>query len=410
MNAQNPPPASPAWSAVFAISLSVASLITAELLPASLLTPMARDLGVSEGVAGQSVTVTALAALFASLFTSRITRGIDRRIVVLSFSLLLTVSSLMVALAPGIVVLLVGRALLGIGLGGFWAMAASLAMRLVSQHRVARALSIIFGGVSVAMVIAAPVGTLLGEAIGWRGVFIATAALGAVCWLWQLRVLPSMTDASGRSQAALWALFARPGVTAAMFAIFCVFAGQFAFFTYMRPFYESVTGLDATGFSVLLLAFGAANVLGTSLSAPLLNANLKRSLAVAPLVLSLCAGSLLMFGAQPSIAAATTVVWGLVFGVIPVGWSTWVTRTLGDEAESAGGLQVAVIQLANTAGASLGGVAFEMAGSLAPLVIACTLLFVTAVIVGARMQAEHRQKQPHAIGPALSLTQGDSRC
>ncbi|MCB1631731.1 MAG: MFS transporter [Steroidobacteraceae bacterium] len=410
MNQQDPPSASSAWSAVFAISLSVAALITAELLPASLLTPMARDLGVSEGVAGQSVTVTALAALFASLFTSRITRGIDRRIVVLSFSLLLTVSSLMVAFAPGIVVLLIGRALLGIGLGGFWAMAASLAMRLVPQHRVARALSIIFGGVSVAMVIAAPVGTLLGEAIGWRGVFIATAVLGAVCWLWQLRARPSMTDASGRSQAVLWALFVRPGVTAAMFAIFCVFAGQFAFFTYMRPFYESVTGLDATGFSVLLLAFGAANFLGTSLSAPLLNANLKRALAVAPLVLSLCAGSLLMFGAQPSIAAAATVVWGLAFGVIPVGWSTWVTRTLGDEAESAGGLQVAVIQLANTAGASLGGVAFEMAGSLAPLVIACTLLFVTAVIVGARMQAEHRQMQPHAIGPALSLTQGDSRC
>ena len=125
MNQQDPPSASSAWSAVFAISLSVAALITAELLPASLLTPMARDLGVSEGVAGQSVTVTALAALFASLFTSRITRGIDRRIVVLSFSLLLTVSSLMVAFAPGIVVLLIGRALLGIGLGGFWAMAAT---------------------------------------------------------------------------------------------------------------------------------------------------------------------------------------------------------------------------------------------------------------------------------------------
>lgn len=109
------------WRAVFAIAFSVACLLTAEFLPVSLLTPMAQGLGITEGMAGQSVAVTALAAIFASLFATSATRGIDRRRVVLGYAVLLILSSLLTAIADGFSVLLIGRALLGLALGGFWA-------------------------------------------------------------------------------------------------------------------------------------------------------------------------------------------------------------------------------------------------------------------------------------------------
>jgi predicted MFS family arabinose efflux permease len=237
-------PAAPAWSAVFAIAVTVATLLTSELLPGSLLTPMARDLGLSEGMAGQAVTATGLAAMTSSLLIGTVARRFDRRRVVMAFAVLLTASSLIVAIAPDFLILLAGRILLGFALGGFWSLSASLAMRLVPPAEVPKALSIVFSGVSVAMVIAAPVGTLLGAVIGWRGVFLLAAALGAGCWLWQARVLPAMPP--HERVGGVRKVARRPGVGMAMLAIFCVFAGQFAFFTYMRPFFETVTGLGVS--------------------------------------------------------------------------------------------------------------------------------------------------------------------
>src|SRR3954466_2273654 len=112
----------PAWTAVFAVTLGVFALITAEFLPASPLTPMAASLGVTEGMAGQTVTATAAIALVTSLVISVLPRNIDRRIVLLSFSVLLVASNLLVAFAPTLSLVLVGRVLLGIAIGGFWTM------------------------------------------------------------------------------------------------------------------------------------------------------------------------------------------------------------------------------------------------------------------------------------------------
>ena len=138
------------WGAVVSMMLGVFGLVTAEFLPASLLTPMARDLGVTEGVAGQAVTATATVALITSLLVATVTRRLDRRIVLLAFSILLIASNLLVAYAPSLAAVLAGRVLLGIAIGGFWTMSAATAMRLVPDALVPRALSIMFSGVSLA--------------------------------------------------------------------------------------------------------------------------------------------------------------------------------------------------------------------------------------------------------------------
>lgn len=375
------PPDRTSWDAVFAIAVGVAALITAEMLPVSLLTPMAEGLGVTEGMAGQSVAITAFVAIFASLFITTITRGIDRRIVVMGFSALLITSSLIVALASSYLVMLVGRMLLGVALGGFWAMAASLAMRLAAPADVPKALSIIFGGVSVAMVVAAPVGSFLGAMIGWRGVFTASAALGVICLVWQAVALTSMPARGRGNVGAVFALLLRPGVAVPMLAIFTVFAGQFAVLTYLRPFLERSAGVGVETLSLLLLAFGVANFIGTSLSSVPLRRNLQLTLAAAPIALSICAGAMVIAGSMPLIVGVIIAIHGFAFGFVPVAWSTWVTRDLADDAETAGGLQVAVIQLANTAGAAVGGYVLDANGPNAPLLFGSSLLLLTGLLV-----------------------------
>ncbi len=394
----------PNWSAVFSVAFCVACLITVEFLPVSLLTPMAQDLGISEGVAGQSVTVTAFVAMFASLFITQAIGTIDRRKVVILFSVLLTLSCLLVSFAESFTLLLLGRACLGLGLGGFWAMSASLTMRLVPTRvvpkalsvifgavparTVPKALSVIFGAVSIALVIAAPLGSFLGGIIGWRNVFNAAAVMGVLCIIWVWKALPSLPGEAAHHKQNMFALLKRPGVLAGMTAIFMAFAGQFAFFTYIRPVYMTMAGFDVDGLTLVLLSFGIASFVGTSLSSQFLKRSLKVALAGAPLVLAISAAVLVLWGSDKWVASAIAIIWGFAFALVPVGWSTWITRSLADQAEKAGSIQVAVIQLANTCGAAVGGVALDHLGLTSPLVISGTLMLLTALLVAGKVKAK----------------------
>ncbi len=376
----------PNWSAVFAVAFCVACLITVEFLPVSLLTPMAEDLGISEGVAGQSVTVTAFVAMFSSLFVTQIIGSLDRRYVVILFSILLTLSCLLVSFANSFTLLLMGRACLGLALGGFWAMSASLTMRLVPARTVPKALSVIFGAVSIALVIAAPLGSFLGGIIGWRNVFNAAAVMGLLCIFWVLKALPSLPGEPAHQKQNMFSLLQRPGVMAGMIAIFMSFAGQFAFFTYIRPIYMNLAGFGVDGLTLVLLSFGIASFVGTSFSAVILKHSVKLALAGAPLILALSALVLALWGSEKAVAAGIAIIWGLAFALVPVGWSTWITRSLADQAEKAGSIQVAVIQLANTCGAAIGGLALDRLGLTSPLMISGALMLLTALLVTVKVR------------------------
>jgi DHA1 family purine ribonucleoside efflux pump-like MFS transporter len=371
----------PAWTAVFAVTLGVFALITAEFLPASLLTPMAASLGVTEGMAGQTVTATAAIALVTSLVISVLTRNIDRRNVLLSFSVLLVASNLLVAFAPTLSLVLVGRVLLGIAIGGFWTMSAAVAMRLVPEPMVPRALSIIFTGVSVATVAAAPLGSYFGHIIGWRNVFLIATVIGVLAFFWQLVVLPKMAPTGSARMGTLVDVMKRPVMRAGMVSVLLVFTGHFAFFTYLRPFLEVVTGVGVNGLSVILLGFGVANFIGTSLAGFMLERNLRMTLLLMPLAMGGIALALVGLGRAPIADALLVALWGMAFGAVPVAWTTWITRTVPDEAESGGGLIVAAVQFAITLGAAAGGLVFDRAGASGVFVGAGAVLLVAAAMI-----------------------------
>ncbi|HDK6877440.1 MFS transporter [Klebsiella quasipneumoniae] len=369
-------PVRPAWRAVYALALGVFGLIVAEFLPASLLTPMASSLGVSEGMAGQAVTATALVALVTGLLIATATRNIDRRWVLMLFSVLQIVSSLMVAFAGSLAFLLLGRLLLGIAIGGFWAMSTATAMRLVPAAHVPKALAIIFSAVSVATVVAAPLGSYLGELIGWRNVFILCAIPSLLALLWQLWVLPSMRPESVGTFSTLFRVLRRPG----MLASILIFSGHFAFFTYLRPFLETVAQASVEGVSLILLGFGVANFVGTSVASYLLSRSLRLTLALVPLMMSVLALLMVTFGHLSVLDGVLVALWGFAFGLVPVAWSTWLATTVPDEAESAGGLLVASIQLAISAGAAGGGAVFDLHGA-SGVFTGSGLLLLTAMVV-----------------------------
>lgn len=371
----------PAWGAVVSMALGVFGLVTAEFLPASLLTPMAADLGVTKGMAGQAVTVTAAVALMTSLLISTATRRIDRRHVLLGFSMLLVLSNLVVAFAPNLTVLLLGRVLLGLALGGFWTMSIATMMRLVPEALVPRGLSIMFSGVSAATIAAAPLGSYFGDLLGWRDVFLVAALLGVLALTVQFMTLPRLAPSGQTRLRTLFDVLMRPRVGLGMLAAALVFTGHFAFFTYIRPFLETVTGVGVSGVATILFGFGVANFLGNYLGGWMVERSLRLTMIAMPLLMGTLGVALVLLESTPATDAALVALWGLAFGAIPVAWSTWLTRTVPDEAESASGLLVAAINLAIATGAAVGGLIFDLGGALNVFAASGAVLLLAALMI-----------------------------
>lgn len=376
----------PAWAAVFSMSLGVFGLVGAEFLPASLLTPMAADLGITEGLAGQAVTATAAMGVVASLTVAALTHRIDRKLVLIGFSLLLIVSNLIVAFAGSVEVLLAGRLLLGAALGGFWSLSTAVVMRLVPEASVPKALSIMVSGVSAATIFAAPVGSYLGDLVGWRLVFAGAAGLAVVVLAVQLATLPALPPRGRSRLSTLVELMSRRHIALAMLAVLMVFAGHMSLFTYIRPFLETITGIGVTAISATLLAFGIACFAGNYLGSLLVARSLRLTLALAPLAIATLAFLLTNLGASFPSALAIITLWGLAFGTVPVAWSAWISRAVADEAESAGGLLVAAINLAIAAGAAIGGLVLDLSGVTSVFLTSGSVLVLASLTVLAGVQ------------------------
>jgi len=369
------------WGGIFAMTLCVFVLIASEFMPVSLLTPLARDLGVTEGMAGQGIAISGALAVLTSLFLSRLAGNMNRKHLLSGMTVLMALSGIIIAFAPNALMYMAGRALIGIAIGGFWSMSAATAIRLVPQHQVSRALAIFNGGNALATVVAAPLGSYLGSTIGWRGAFLCLVPVAIVAFIWQYFSLPNMGGNQRPSpRKSAFRLLHRPAGAVGLMACGLFFMGQFALFTYVRPFLETVTHVSPSGLSLILLTIGIAGFIGTLIVALVLNAAFYLTLMAIPLLMALIAGVLMLTGDSLWIVALLLGFWGMLATAAPAGWWTWIARTLPEDAEAGGGLMVAVIQLSIALGSTAGGVVFDAFGWQSTFALSGILL-LSAVIL-----------------------------
>lgn len=389
------PPSRPShWGGVLAMTLCVFALIASEFMPVSLLTLLATDLQVSEGVAGQGIAISATFAVLTSLSITWLAGSMDRKTLLLILTGLMAVSGTVVALAPNFTLYMLGRALLGVVIGGFWSMSAATAMRLVPDDQVAKALAIFNAGNALATVIAAPLGSYLGAVIGWRGAFLCLVPVAVVALVWQWLSLPSMkAQVRKRPAGNVFRLLGTRSVVLGMAACGAFFMGQFALFTYLRPFLETVTLVDATTLSLILLVIGVAGLAGTLLIGSLLKKGLYRTLMTIPVLMAVIALALIPFGTWVAAVAILLGLWGLMATAAPVGWWNWIAQAMPNDAEAGGGLMVAVVQFAIASGSILGGWLFDHSGYQSTFTASATIL-----LLGAALSVLARRAQPARPG------------
>lgn len=341
--------------AVGAFAIGVTEFIVVGILPA-----IARDLTISIESAGSLVSLYALAlAIGTPLLVIALSR-LPRKVALLGLMTVFLAGNLLAALSHTFELLLVGRVITAVAHGTFFAIGATVAANLVRKEQAGRAISVMFAGLTLAMVIGVPLGSFLGNLMGWRLPFFAVAVLAALGLGAMARWLPAglAAGAGGRAATQLAALGSIPILTMMAVTVFG-FGSSFAAFTFITPILTDVTGFSATMASALLIVFGAATFAG-NLAGGYLTSHVGWQKALRLMLVLLAVtqvGVALAIGSQVMMTVML-FVWGVfAFGLSPAlqaGMLATAERHTPKAVDFASGLNISAFNLGISLGSMLG--------------------------------------------------------
>jgi DHA1 family purine ribonucleoside efflux pump-like MFS transporter len=372
------------WPGVLAIALGALSLVVTEFLPVGLLPGICRDLGITEGTAGLAVTATAILGFITAPVAAIAIGRADRKRVLLGLTALLIISSVLSWMAESFATLLIARVILGIGVGGFWAISITAAAKLVPPEKVHAASSIVFAGISIGSVIAVPAGSYISAHADWRDGFMGASVLAIVCFALQLFFLPSLKMKHGVNVHDFFGLLKDPKVRGIFLTVIFIVAGQYAGYTFVTPYLEQITHLSTAIVSILLFAYGAATVLGTVGGGAFAGRNLHNTVVATVWIFVLSLAAIAAFAASPLFAGLALLVWAASWGMAPVGTQLWLYNATLHAPEAAQAMNTSVFQLSIGLGSLAGGIAVDHAGLhssmwLGALILALAVLMVYIV-------------------------------
>lgn len=350
------------WLAVGAVAVGAFAFVTTEFLPVGVLPRVAADLNVLPGTAGLMVTVPGVIAAISAPGLMLVAGRMDRRRVFLLLTALLLASNLISACAPDFAVMLVGRALLGAALGGFWTLATAASGRLVRPKDSARAMATILTGVTCATVIGVPLGTFIASFASWRASFMATGVLVAIALVAQFFFVPSLPSSAALRLRDLIALLRQPHPRRSMLMVALVFGAHFSSYTYVTPFLLRNANLTMSTITWLLLGFGIIGFFSNFAISSTVTRNLKISAAAMISLLMFALVSLPLLQHSSIGVVAFVLAWGISFGALPLCFSIWIQRATPRSPEAGSALFVSIIQVAIALGSLVGGVVVDHVG------------------------------------------------
>lgn len=366
------------WLEVASVAAGIFSLVTTEFLPVGLLTDIAADFRVSDGVAGYMVTVPGLVAAISAPTLVLAAKAIDRKIILLMLTGLVVLSNIIVITAPTFAVALAARILLGISVGGAWTFGVPIARRLVTERHAHRATAVVIAGISIATVFGVPLGTLIGQTAGWRAAFGATGAFALLVLLVQIVLLRRLPAERALRLRDIVAISRIPAGRAGLVAIALLVAGHFAAFTYLTPFLENVTGASSNTVTAVLLIYGVAGLLGTFLGERAAARSILRSYVGVAFIVGATLIAAAILGRQPALAIVLITIWGAAFGAVPVEAQIWMHDASPQLFEGGSALFVATFQIAIGVGSLIGGVVIDSSAVIGALIVGGSLSMAAA--------------------------------
>ena len=374
--------------ALLALTLGAFAIGTTEFVIVGLIPTIAADLQVSLPSAGLLVSLYALGVAVGAPVLTALTGRVPRKALLVALMLLFTVGNLIAWMAPGYGSLIVARVLTGLAHGVFFSIGSIIATSVVPKDKAASAIAIMFTGLTVALVTGVPLGTFIGQHLGWRATFLAVAALGVIALLGSLlfvpRDLPRSAPATFGQQ---FAVLAQPRLLLVYAMTALGYGGTFLSFTFLASILQDVSGFSANAVSAVLLVYGVSVAIGNLWGGRL--ADRRGPIPALTLIFGLLALVLLVltFTAYNRWLVLLTVLalGAVAFGNVP-GLQVYVVkqaqRFVPQATDVASGLNIAAFNIGIALGASLGGLVVDHIGLMhTPWIGALVVLGALALTV-----------------------------
>ncbi|MGW2022081.1 MFS transporter [Streptomyces decoyicus] len=370
------------WLAVTSVMMGIFSIVTTEILPIGLLTPIGDSFGVSDGTAGLMMTLPGILAAIAAPTVTVATGRMDRRVMLCVLMLVLALADFLAAVAPSYWVMLASRVLVGLVIGGFWSIGPGLASRLVPEGQVGRATAVIFSAVPLGSVLGVPAGAFIGNLAGWRTAFIAMGILTLAVFVALAVSLPPLLPRSITRLSVLRDLLSATQIRGGLVVTFLIVMAHFGTYTYVTLFLEDVTHAGPQLITGFLLAYGAAGIVGNFLAGTGARRALRATFIGAAGMLAAANLLLPVIGAGKLGAIVLLLFWGLAYGAVPVCSQTWFLTSAPHAPEAASVLFTSSFQATMSLGALAGGAVVDstststvmMLGGLAAILMMVTVL------------------------------------
>ncbi|MET1052358.1 MAG: MFS transporter [Mycetocola sp.] len=382
------------WIGLIALSATVFLSISSEMIPTGLLPEMSSDLGVTPSQVGLLVTVFAFTVVVSSAPLTALTARVPRHTLMVGILAVLGLSNLLTALAPTYELVVATRVLGGLAHGLFWAMVPAYSAHLVDREHIARAVSITLAGGTIALVLGVPIGTALGQSIGWRWAFAAIAGALFVGVLAVIRWLPPVQrDPKPAPDAAAKRDPSVLPVVLLCVTVAIVMIGNYAFYTYIAPYLIDRIGVAPEYLSVVLFSYGIAGALGLVLTGTVFARHTSGGLVIALTASAAIVGVVALSTGSLWVSLAGVVLWGLAFGLVPPLLQTRLLQTASARfRDTASAFYTTAFNVGIGGGALLGAVLLDARGlgALPVANIALVVLGLGVVLITLRIAARRR--------------------
>ena len=277
------------------LSLAAFVIVTTEFIIIGLIPTLARDLNISIPVAGQLVTAFAITVVFAGPPLTAAFARIERRSLFTWILVAFALSNVAVALAPNYWAVLIARIVPAALLPVFWGVGSDAAGKLAAKEKSGKAISQVYFGVTAALLFGLPLGTVLGDAVGWRGAFWVLAVLSLAMAMLLRKVMPELSPGPQESLKSQIATLANRFFIANLLLSLGVFTAMFGAYTYLADMLERSGGIAPAQVGWWLMGFGTVGLLGNYLAGRLVDGHAVKANIIFCLMLGAGAASAALF-------------------------------------------------------------------------------------------------------------------
>lgn len=344
------------WLSLLSATFACFIIVTGEFLAISVINNIAEDFQISVGAAGLTVTVTSIAGMMSALLVPIYMKTMDRRKVLLLLVVLMIAANVMTALASNFYLVLLGRFILGIALGGFWGVAAGLILRLAPKNlSITTSVTVFFSAVTLVTVLGVPLGSWLADLYGWRVPYFSLVGLGIIAFIALYISLPSLKPSSVMQWRELLLMPSHPVARKGLIIFTLLFLAHFSAYNYFPVFFkESAQFLDGQ-ISALLLFFGIASFVGNLLAGYVGQYNVRYNFGISAFLLSLTFLGLATLPLSWTISALFVFLWGIAAGMIPATINMWIHVHVPELTEKGSALITFMFLILITIGSLTGG-------------------------------------------------------